>query len=78
MENFANTSTYFDPVCGMAVNTSSTCLVANCHGNRYWFCSEGCRNTFRTNPQKYLKPMPVKCKGWIGRHLELIAQATAE
>lgn len=35
-----------DPVCGMEVAAVETSLHADIDGTRYYFCSEGCRNTF--------------------------------
>ena len=45
-----------DPVCGMNLlqdqNLSAT------HGDRmYYFCSDLCRRTFLTDPEKYLRPL---------------------
>lgn len=41
-----------DPVCGMRIAASSP-RHADHRGTRYWFCSDGCRNAFVTNPDKY-------------------------
>ncbi len=65
-----------DPVCGMEVDPGKTRLVANYQGHSYWFCAEGCREAFETNPQKYLEQKPVKRKGWWGRYLERLNKAT--
>jgi len=42
-----------DPVCGMQVATTSPRHVDH-HGTSYWFCSDGCRDKFVANPDKYL------------------------
>jgi Cu+-exporting ATPase len=42
-----------DPVCGMRVATRSACHADHA-GARYWFCCDGCRDTFRADPDKYL------------------------
>lgn len=42
-----------DPVCGMTVARSSDLTAAH-RGRRYLFCSEGCRQDFVDNPDKYL------------------------
>ena len=76
MERFTNDSTHFDPVCGMGVNPGKTRLVANYQGHSFWFCSDVCRFAFESNPQKYLKPKPAKRQGWLGRHIELLVNAS--
>ena len=48
-----------DPVCGMTVDPSATDHVADLDGQRYWFCSAGCRQTFLTDPARFLAPQPV-------------------
>jgi len=68
--------TQVDPVCGMEVNPGSTRLVANFQGHSYWFCNEACRNSFETNPKKYLEPKPTKRKGIWGRYLDRLNKAT--
>jgi Cu+-exporting ATPase len=42
-----------DPVCGMRVATASSRHLDH-EGTRYWFCSDGCRDRFRTEPGRYL------------------------
>lgn len=72
------TTTNIDPVCGMEVEPGRTRLVAIYQGHSYWFCAEGCRNAFETNPKKYLERKPAKSKGWWGRYLERMAKANKE
>jgi starch phosphorylase len=48
MENGAK-----DPVCGMSVNREVG-RTAHFQGNQYYFCSEFCRSTFLTSPEKYV------------------------
>ena len=72
MEGFTNSTKFLDPVCGMGVKPGKTRLVANYQGHSYWFCSEYCRFSFESNPQKYLKPKTVKHKGWLVRYVELL------
>jgi YHS domain-containing protein len=55
-----NTKTATDPVCGMDVVPSTTDVTAEIDGDTYYFCAEGCRNSFVKNPQKYLCPEPAK------------------
>lgn len=42
-----------DPVCGMAVDADSAQYSYIFHEEKVYFCSEGCRNTFVANPEKY-------------------------
>jgi len=44
-----------DPVCGMAVNTSTSKYNAEHAGEPYYFCSNGCREKFIAAPARYLK-----------------------
>jgi YHS domain-containing protein len=47
-----------DPVCGRSVSCSQA--VSQCHhGELFFFCSFGCRDKFRANPQQYL---PIRLK----------------
>ncbi len=52
----AITKPVIDPVCGMIVDPGRTRLVALYQGHSYWFCAEGCRRAFETNPKKHLEP----------------------
>lgn len=63
-----------DPVCGMEVEPGQTKLVSVYKGRSYWFCAEGCRRAFETDPEKYLESKPVKKKGWFGRYLDHMAK----
>ena len=74
----AITKPVIDPVCGMIVDPGRTRLVAIYQGHSYWFCAEGCRNAFETNPQNYLRPKPTKRKGWLARYLERMARSNRE
>ncbi|UKA73530.1 permease [Arthrobacter sp. FW306-06-A] len=42
-----------DPVCGMSVDTASPGAAHVHHGRTYYFCSEGCRDTFAADPARY-------------------------
>ena len=46
-------ATVKDPVCGMEID-DATALHADHDGVTYYFCSEGCRNTFLANPSEYV------------------------
>jgi YHS domain-containing protein len=43
-----------DPVCGLPVEKNRE-LSATYRGHTYYFCSNRDRDTFKTNPQKYVK-----------------------
>jgi len=43
-----------DPVCGMEVDQSTEYRTDH-NGKTYYFCSSGCRETFESNPRKYVK-----------------------
>jgi len=42
-----------DPACGMIVEPSGSMSVTHA-GDRYYFCSQGCRDRFTTDPGRYL------------------------
>ncbi|WP_328530700.1 heavy metal translocating P-type ATPase [Nocardioides sp. NBC_00368] len=42
-----------DPVCGMSVDPASTPHSATYRGERYFFCSAGCRQRFEADPVSY-------------------------
>lgn len=66
------TKSFIDPVCGMKVASSSTCL-ATYKRERYYFCADACRKAFEANPQKYIE---TKHKSWWKRYLERVKKAT--
>ena len=39
-----------DPVCGMRIDPDDAVATAEHDGQRYWFCSEVCRDSFVTDP----------------------------
>ena len=43
-----------DPVCGMDVTPKTAAGVEDHQGRVYYFCSESCRDRFRTDPAKYV------------------------
>ena len=45
--------TVINPVCGMAVSTSSPMHIEKYEGVSYYFCCDGCRTTFQKDPAKY-------------------------
>ena len=42
-----------DPVCGMDVEEKTAAVTAEKDGATYYFCSEGCKATFKADPEKY-------------------------
>ena len=47
-----------DPVCGMTVDPA-TAAGSHVHGGlTYWFCSTGCLERFRADPERYLAAGP--------------------
>ncbi len=43
-----------DPVCGMSVDPAKAAATAAHEGKTYYFCSPGCGEKFKADPQKYL------------------------
>ncbi len=48
-----------DPVCGMTVDAASAAATAEHSGSTYYFCSRGCADKFRADPEKYLAEKPL-------------------
>jgi P-type Cu+ transporter len=45
-----------DPVCGMTVDPAKAAATMEHRGANFHFCSQGCADKFRSDPEKYLKP----------------------
>lgn len=43
-----------DPVCGMDVEEASAAATASHEGQTYYFCAEGCKETFVSSPEEYV------------------------
>ena len=43
-----------DPVCGMTVDTDRAEYRSFQKGDTYYFCSAGCKETFDSDPGKYM------------------------
>ena len=43
-----------DPVCGMEIDPETAAGKSEHQGVTYYFCAEGCKQSFDTNPQQYL------------------------
>ena len=65
-----------DPVCGMTVTPSPAAFPVRYGKATYYFCAEGCRRSFDSDPQRYLAATPAKPKGIWGRYLERLNKAT--
>lgn len=48
-----------DPVCGMTVEPSKAAAAWDHEGTTYYFCSVGCFERFRNDPQGYLDRDPA-------------------
>ncbi len=44
-----------DPVCGMEVDSGQAAGSSEHEGKTYYFCSQGCKTKFDTNPQDFTK-----------------------
>lgn len=44
-----------DPVCGMEVDPG-TAIAVEYGGTRYYFCETACAETFREDPQRWVRP----------------------
>ncbi len=44
-----------DPVCGMAVNPATAAGSHEYRGTTYYFCSTGCLQDFRDDPDAYVR-----------------------
>lgn len=53
---------FTDPVCGMRVSPESAAGTHEYKGETYYFCSPGCLDKFRTDPEKYLSPQRAEDK----------------
>ena len=52
-DDTASRSTTLDPVCGMVVDPATVAHEAEYEGERYVFCSAGCKAKFVADPQRY-------------------------
>lgn len=43
-----------DPVCLMKVKAEDGAVALDYKGQKYYFCSENCKEQFKQNPEKYL------------------------
>jgi YHS domain-containing protein len=45
---------YRDPVCEMDVDESTAAAETEYRGDRYYFCSEQCKDRFIADPERYV------------------------
>jgi len=74
--NIKDKNQYMDPVCRMNVVNYKTAPTFNFDNKLYYFCAEGCRKAFMTDPEKYLKDKAAKKKGLWTRYLDRLNKAT--
>lgn len=43
-----------DPVCEMEINESEAAATTEYQGTTYYFCAEGCKTTFESDPTTYV------------------------
>ncbi|MFN2107216.1 MAG: YHS domain-containing protein [Candidatus Promineifilaceae bacterium] len=64
---------FIDPVCGMSVDPNTAAAKICYNGVEIYFCAEGCKKTFESNPGKF----KVKNhKGFWQRYLDRLNKAT--
>ena len=51
---------FTDPVCGMSVSPDTAAGKHDHNGETYYFCSPGCLQKFKADPEKYLNPQPAE------------------
>ncbi|HWF61408.1 MAG TPA: heavy metal translocating P-type ATPase [Nitrospira sp.] len=55
----SHTGTDIDPVCGMRVNPTTAAGRHDYQGKTYYFCAVSCLDTFKTDPERFLKSAPT-------------------
>ncbi|HQZ82842.1 MAG TPA: heavy metal translocating P-type ATPase [Pyrinomonadaceae bacterium] len=54
--------THIDPVCGMTVDPNSAAGTHRHEGKDFYFCSKGCLEKFKADPEKFLSPREAKAQ----------------
>ena len=62
-----------DPVCGMKVDPATAAASTCYNGTKIFFCAEGCKKAFETNPKAYTV---AHRKGFWQRYLDRLGKAT--
>ena len=44
-----------DPICGMQVDEKTAQYKMDYKGKTYYFCPQGCKKAFESEPEKYIK-----------------------
>ena len=65
-----------DPVCLMKLDLLNNDLSYLYKNRIYYFCADGCRQTFKMNPEKFMNSDLSKRKGFWSRYLERLNKAT--
>jgi YHS domain-containing protein len=68
--------TVIDPVCGMQVDPCKTELMTEHENRQFYFCAEGCLNSFKESPEKFAHAKLSKGKGWWSRYLARLNKTT--
>lgn len=58
-----------DPVCGMSVQTAEAKYTFDYKGMTYYFCSQGCKDAFSKDPEKYLAKKEAVAPMGQGMHM---------
>jgi Cu+-exporting ATPase len=66
---------HLDPVCGREVKPGRGQGPLQHGGREYHFCCPGCQLEFARDPERHLRPVKVRPKGWFGRWLDRLARA---
>ena len=56
---FSHTGTDIDPVCGMRVDPATAAGHYTYQGRKYYFCAVSCLDTFKVDPERFLKSAPA-------------------
>ena len=70
-----------DPVCGMTVDPHAGKPAEQYRGHSYYFCSEGCRKKFTSDPIRYLDkkgepaPLPAGTLYTCPMHPQIVQEA---
>ena len=65
-----------DPVCLMKVDPETNQIKSVYDTETYYFCAEGCKREFESDPEKYLSQKLPRKKGLWGRYLDRLQKAT--
>lgn len=44
-----------DPICKMTVDEKTAKYTSEYKGKRYYFCAPGCKKTFESDPERYIR-----------------------